>query len=155
MTTSEIITEIYNSGKYQKYCRKVCPEFAEDIFQDFIVKLITNNLVRDLYNKPWFSFFCFRIIANINRDRIRESGPVFYGEVPDSADTEIDQTIDCLYAELANMTQYDRDIFLKSLDRKQRELSRKTGITRVEIVRVVKKVRRKLKQSTCIQCSSI
>jgi len=66
MTRDQIIKEITDLAYYKSICRNVARhDLADDLYQEFLMALLTYPNLEEVYSKEWFNYFCIRIITNL------------------------------------------------------------------------------------------
>jgi hypothetical protein len=62
----EIVTQIANDQQYCALCKQIArPDLADDLYQEFLVALITFPDLEVVHQKEWFPFLCTCIIKNL------------------------------------------------------------------------------------------
>jgi RNA polymerase sigma factor (sigma-70 family) len=169
---NQIILEIHRNPHYRQLCKKIArADLIDDLYQEFLLALLTLPDLPAIYQKEWFNYFCVRVITNLYKSKTS----TFYRKyrhldkttchVPDSPvymDPEPDTTFDPLLvmqymnSELEKMPARQRDLFLGYLNtRSARTLARETHLKQRTIARKIRQIRQQLREAVNSQRSSV
>jgi DNA-directed RNA polymerase specialized sigma24 family protein len=171
MSPNQIILEIYRSAHYRRLCNKIArADLADDLYQEFILALLTMPALEEVYEKEWFNYFCIRVITNLYRSKTSTfykkyrhldittnkvpDNPVFTSEDPQTFPYDEERMLLCMNKELDKMDGYTRELFHAYLKlRSARMLSRKTNISQRSITTTIRAVKDQIRNSKdCMLC---
>ena len=167
--TNKIIIEINRCRYYKDLCRKIArPDLAEDLYQEFILALLTYEALPEVYPKEWFRHFAKRIINNLYNSHTStfymtyrhndhfmnymEGIPTKWAEKPDKFDPCEHDIIDIINKELEKLDVHDREIFEAKVNLNSlRKVAASTRINRKSITATCNKVKKAILNSRSVR----
>jgi len=162
MIRDQIIKEITDLAYYKSICRNVARhDLADDLYQEFLMALLTYPNLEEVYSKEWFNYFCIRIITNLYNSKTstfylkyrQNDHFIKYVKNPQTPEEPAnpfkdDEIIDFLVDELEKLEWYDREIIKEyAKTRSAASMARKTRISHRSILETVAKVKNHFKNS--------
>ena len=162
---NHIIIEINRCRYYRDLCKKIARrDLVDDLYQEFILALLTYDNLPEVYQKEWFLQFAKRIINNLYHSqtstfymKYRHNDkkvsffpgiPTIWEEKPDQFESDESDIIDFINKELDKMDAYDRELFKAALKlNSNRRLARETSIGRKSINNTIRKVKERIRNS--------
>jgi len=166
---NHIIIEINRCRYYKDLCRKIARiDLVDDLYQEFILALLTYDNLPEVYQKEWFSQFAKKIINNLyhsqtstfykiyrhNDKRVSffPGIPRVLEETPDHFEKDETDALAFINSELDKMDWYDRELFKAALKlNSNRRLARETMIGRKSINNTIKRVKERIRKSPQFQ----
>jgi hypothetical protein len=121
----QIIQEIMHNPHYLSICKSTArPDLAEDLYQEFLMALLTFPSLAEVNEKEWFDFFCARLISNLyesetsvfyKKYRANEAKEKYVSRhstyIPDETALKSDAILDKAIDELEKLVWFDKEIF--------------------------------------------
>jgi len=164
-TNNHIINEIHECRYYKDICQKIARhDLADDLYQEFILALLTYDNLSEVYSKEWFRLFAKKIITNLyhsqtstfslkyrHMDKLIKYMPgvaAIWAEKPDTIEEDDMEIISFINRELDKMEWYQRELFRAVVEiNSARKLAEKTKINRNSIRYTVNKVKDRIRKN--------
>lgn len=154
MTKYEAINELLNCQWLDRACNNIGGDMAEDLKQDFWIKVLTLDEYRFEPIKH-LQFFCVRMLINMvrdNRDKFGRYEMVSISNIEHCQHSDYDNTLDriCLLKEsiLGRLPLYDRTLYkMHESGMSYKKIHRETKIHHKEVGKTINNVKSILKDA--------